>query len=586
MATTIREFLVKLGVKADQKSVDKFNQGVTTLTKNLTQVVAVAAGAATGLVALAQSAANQGDTAAKQAKQVGLTAESLQEYAHAAELSGVSQETIISGAGRLARGLRDAQKGVGKAGEVMNELGVEFLDANGKLLETDVTIERLADKIAEMPDSFNKTALTMDLFGRSGAQMIPLLNSGGEGIREMRQEARDLGIVISNEAAAQAEEFNDSLFRLKQIVKGVRNTIGVALIPIITRVATNIKEWYLANREVIQQRLEEFVVKLSDAVKDLVDFMVDLNAKVMEIGGWEVVMGILKGMVEAFVAFKVIKTVIASVQVLQGIFGVLGAVSLATLGPIILAAIAVATHITLITLAVQDFIGFLQGKDSILGRFLNRLDSSGELAQRLRDAFGRVKVALTAAFERITAAAGKFVDTVWPLIKPLAKFLLELGVDFASIMVDALSWVLDKFVSFVEWYAGFIEDMTEFWAKFIESFVGGFRSAIGTITGLLSKVSSAFDSALDVIPDSIKATLGIGGAGGAAAQDVRRTVQLGSGGASGGTSIGGDRIEMNVDASGSNVDARQLAGEMDKKLRERDRRKAQQLSQRFRGREI
>jgi hypothetical protein len=79
-----------------------------------------------------------------------------------------------------------------------------------------------------------KTALAVELLGRSGADLIPLLNGGAAGLAEMRAEAEQLGLVISAEAGRAAEQFNDDITRMGAAVRGASIEVGTQLLPVLT----------------------------------------------------------------------------------------------------------------------------------------------------------------------------------------------------------------------------------------------------------------------------------------------------------------------------------------------------------------
>jgi len=147
------------------------------------------------------------------------------------ELSGGSIAEASTGIRRLSANLLDASQGVATAVDAFAGLGIETTTAAGGLRSVDDVLADIADEFAAMDDGAEKTARAMELFGRSGAALIPLLNQGSEGIAEMRQEAHDLGLVISDETAAAAEAFNDDLTRLRGVATGFARDIATELIP-------------------------------------------------------------------------------------------------------------------------------------------------------------------------------------------------------------------------------------------------------------------------------------------------------------------------------------------------------------------
>ena len=92
----------------------------------------------------------------------------------------------------------------------------------------------VAEKFASYRDGAEKSALSMELFGKTGAKLITTLNMGKQGLAEMTAEAEAFGQVVSQESAAAAGEFNDNLFRLQSAVGGISMQIASALLPALS----------------------------------------------------------------------------------------------------------------------------------------------------------------------------------------------------------------------------------------------------------------------------------------------------------------------------------------------------------------
>lgn len=206
--------------------------------------VGVAATAAVaGVVALTLRIAEQSDEIAKHSSRLGISIESYQELSHAMELSGGSIGEASAAIRRLSGNMLDASQGVSTAVDAFADLGIETTTAAGGMRSVDAVLADIADEFEAMPDGVEKTARAMELFGRSGAALIPLLNQGSNGIAEMRQEAHDLGLVISDETARAAEALNDDLTRLKGSALGLARGIASELIPRMRDVVGDIQDF-------------------------------------------------------------------------------------------------------------------------------------------------------------------------------------------------------------------------------------------------------------------------------------------------------------------------------------------------------
>lgn len=188
-----------------------------------------AAGAA--LFAFAKANADVADQLGKMSQKVGLSVEALSELKYSAGLADVSLESLGTGLKQLSKHMLEAQTGSAEMREAFRALGVSATDGvGGPLRKTDQVLFDIAEKFSKFPDGPEKSALAMRLFGKSGADLIPLLNQGRDGLIANAEEARKLGVVLSTEAAKNAEEFNDNLRRLKASSEGLAQALAGPLI--------------------------------------------------------------------------------------------------------------------------------------------------------------------------------------------------------------------------------------------------------------------------------------------------------------------------------------------------------------------
>jgi hypothetical protein len=181
-------------------------------------------------VAAGKAALNYADNIGKVAQKVGMTTEELSGLNYAAKLSDLSIEQLQSSLGIMARKMGDSA-------ESFQAFGVSLRNNDGTMRGTNEVLMDVADKFAMMPDGVQKSQWALELFGRSGLDLIPLLNGGAASIAEMTNQARMFGVVVSQEAASGAEQFNDNITRLQQYVAGAVQSFTTGMTPALVGVS-------------------------------------------------------------------------------------------------------------------------------------------------------------------------------------------------------------------------------------------------------------------------------------------------------------------------------------------------------------
>ena len=195
-----------------------------------------------GIGAMIKSSIDSADALDEMAQRTGIAVESLSLLVPAAELSAVSTEKFEAGLKKLATGMLEAATGSEASVQNFDALGVAVQNQDGTLRDSEQVLLDLADRFQAMPDGAEKAALAVDIFGKAGAEMIPFLNQGREGIGALKQEAAELGLQLSADTAAQAGNFNDALDKLKLATQSIGNQIIASLLPALNDMAGGMVE--------------------------------------------------------------------------------------------------------------------------------------------------------------------------------------------------------------------------------------------------------------------------------------------------------------------------------------------------------
>jgi hypothetical protein len=178
------------------------------------------------------------DQMGKLAQSAGVPVEAFSRLAYAANLSDVSTEDLGSSMSKLDKTMASAFSGADKgAAAAFKALNVQITDTSGKMKTSEEVMLQVADRFAGLEDGAAKTALAQQLFGKSGAELIPLLNQGADGIWDMEAAADQFGVTVTAAGAASAEQFNDSLTKLKKIGEGVAIRVAADLTPSLSKLA-------------------------------------------------------------------------------------------------------------------------------------------------------------------------------------------------------------------------------------------------------------------------------------------------------------------------------------------------------------
>lgn len=341
----LREVLSLFGFKLDKKSWGQANNAVNKMRSSLLMLgrLALSGGGVYAFKRLASATVELGDDIDKTSKRLGISAQVLQEVRHVANLAGVSAGSLSQAFGLLQKNAYQAQRGSAEMAEAFQKLGVRVTDTGGNLRDSDALFMEMSDRLAGMKNETQRTALAMTLLGRSGKDLVPLMAQGSEAIRAQMEEARALGGVMDQKTIEAAVEYKDEMTRLKFALVGFRNAVFGRLLPGMLDTVKAMKEWIARNREWLSskiakaletagralQRAGQFALFMFKGMRRLGEMIGPLNSNLIKMAG-----------------------IIGLVSLLLGVWPT----------------VAIAAF-----LAIEDIIGFFEGKKSVTGRIVEWL---------------------------------------------------------------------------------------------------------------------------------------------------------------------------------------------------------------------
>lgn len=215
--------------------------------KTLKSVGKTAAGVASGMgVALAASKVSEwakdsmtafsdvGKSSLTLQRYIGGSVEDASRLGHAFRMSGVDIDTAGKGITILSKHLAAGDKAA-------LSLGISFKDSTGKVKPMAEMLPQIAEKFKTMPAGAEKTALAVSLFGKAGAKdMLPFLNKGADGIKELMKQSDALGTTMSGKDGQAVKDYTKTQREFKEMILGVQISLGRALYPTLTKLGTEL----------------------------------------------------------------------------------------------------------------------------------------------------------------------------------------------------------------------------------------------------------------------------------------------------------------------------------------------------------
>jgi hypothetical protein len=296
-----------------------------------TRLAALAGGA--GLAGFAfnkliRATADYGESVLMASQRLGISTDAFQELSYAASQSSVSADQFGDAMKFLSANMVEAKTGNKEAMDAFRAAGISMQDLKTKS-PADILL-KLSDAFQRSGKDAEKVKLAMILMGRGGVDMVPFLNSGTTAIEELRQKARGLGLVISEEVIRQSEDFGDQMDTMGKVVRSLGYTIGGVLIPVLGPLIQDLTQWFAAQRQLLSSKAAEWAQDFADALPAIVDGAREVFAALKEtaqavrwIGdtfGWGLTVGVTFG---AWIGGPLIIAVLAAVKAFAALGGVM-----------------------------------------------------------------------------------------------------------------------------------------------------------------------------------------------------------------------------------------------------------------------
>lgn len=395
------ELVTLLGVELSPGAKEKlqaFDKGLDAVVSRVKQASVVLTAAAGGMALYFSNAVNGAADLQRLSDTTGVSTTKLQEWAYAANAMGVSASAVQSDLAKMEKQAR----------------------------WTGRTLESYANQFKGMD------AATANIWGDAyglSPETVLLLRQGADGIAKLKAEAHDVGAIIPPETVKRASEFKAQVVQITTMIRGMATTIALAALPQAERLVATFKGWISENREWIRLGIGKIIEGMGTAFervwkagKRLLDWIKDALGPVGDF-------------------FKELGKGADWSKLLTGALILL----LAAFAPLIANVALIAAGFALASAVVEDFFGFLEGKDSVIGRIIGAVkdwfDDLGKKFPALRAMIEDIAKFVGGILKRnldsiktIIELISKIFDGFWVKVQSGIEKIAELGNDLARLL--------------------------------------------------------------------------------------------------------------------------------------------------------
>jgi hypothetical protein len=517
--TTIRELLVKIGVRTDDAALKRLDLALTQTKASMSAVAGFTSklvggfAAVTGALALNTNAvAGEIEQTKLLADALGVTVEQYQRLVYVGSTVGANAEQVRQSLAKVTQVSQAVRDGNVQAAEGFAALGLSMQEVRD--LDPAALLARVADGVRATEDPFKRTGALVRVFGDDlASKLTPMLQQGAAGLAAIGAQADKAGAVFGDDAVTGALAYQDAMNQLRATLGGIRTALGVAFLPAMTRAIERLRVFLQASN--IRSSLERSVRAVGMAVDGLsVAFGAADKTVTRVLGGWDVLLAGIAATIAAITAGRGLYLLYtlgagigATVSALGGLLGIAGAPLWA-----IFAALVAATVATLAGLAVtlapgvlvlQDLYTWVTGGESAFGRLLDRFPDIRRFFSALADLgtagweamknIGAAALVAAGAFARVLMVLPGF-RLMGQALQRLVEGVQSLGEAWLSGKVEGFEQTMQGAANGAERLAGWVDGIakgTESWAAALQRIADDYLPGIASLT---DRLTPSFDT--------------------------------------------------------------------------------------------
>lgn len=220
------------GLQARMKSFGATTRKVAGTMKNFALGATALVG---GTIAIANKVADAGDRIDKMSQKIGMSRKSFQEWDYIMSQNGGSVESLQMGFKTLTTQIEGVQKGSKDSINAFRSLGVSVKDNKGQFRSQEDVFNDTIRALQKIKDPTKKAMLANRLFGRSAADLKPLLNQDADAIDNLREKANQMGMILTDEQIDNSVKFKDTLDTTTRIFQAKFGAEIMRVMPYLTK---------------------------------------------------------------------------------------------------------------------------------------------------------------------------------------------------------------------------------------------------------------------------------------------------------------------------------------------------------------
>lgn len=359
--------------------------------KVATEAAAAVAALAAALSALTIASASTVRAQARLAEGLGETVQTVQELGFAFRRFGADEEDVGDALATIADRAEDAKGGMQSFIDDFALVGVTVDDLRNR--RPSEIFEAFVEGASKVDDANKRAAAAVRIFGDDlGRKLLPILTRGTGALQDLKDEARDLGVVVDDETSEAAEALTDGFDALTARVGGLATGLGLRLIP--------------TGRILVRElgRILDVVQPLITKGFDALAYAVERAAEALETPGGRIV-ALLIGGAGAVGLAGAVSSAAASIPILGA--------ALVGLGSVLSGLAIPAAVLTAIALALDDINAAAEGQASLTGTLADKLGVGGETRTAL-SGFKDLLLELGDAFDLLADSVAESVGRMIP----------------------------------------------------------------------------------------------------------------------------------------------------------------------------